>query len=224
MIEKYYDDYYKGKIKINEILKKENINKYYFNKELKSKNLKLYISYFKDIKTGENELDKILCKKYSSIVNRCNGKTTDLYGHYNNMEYLTIQQYVDFCKENTLILLKLWEKYIQSGKDFKYAISIDRLDNNEGYLKNNMQFTTVGFNSWKASLNPIKIKYQNKELYFMSCEEASRYFGFEPKYIGRILNKNINSDIIVAKTNFLTVINNKNNKNLIDYYIKNIKS
>ena len=63
MIKKYYEDYYRGKIKVKDICNKENISIYYFKKELSKNELKPYMCYFDYINIGTNDLNKILRKK-----------------------------------------------------------------------------------------------------------------------------------------------------------------
>ena len=188
MIEKYYNDYYRGKIKLKDIFKLENTNKYYIKKELKNKGLKTYISYYNNIDFGNEELNNKLKKKYSSIVNRCNGGVSDKYNHYNGMDYMNILEWISFLNDNKNLILELWKSYIENNSEIKYSLSIDRIDNTKGYTKNNIQITTHGFNSWKRGIKPIKVSSEEKIWYFMSCEEASRYFGLHGKYFRLILN------------------------------------
>lgn len=189
MISKYYYDYYRGKIRDKEINEIEGLKKGQLSKILKKLGLKTYMTYFKDIDTGDVKLNEMLRDKYASIVNRCNGMGTDKYGHYNGTEYMTIQEYVEFCNNNKDTLIEMWEQYMISGKSRKYAISIDRIDNNKGYVKGNMQFILNGFNSWKRGITPIKVTHDGVTKYFMSSEEGSRHYGLRKQTINECLRK-----------------------------------
>ena len=223
MIYGYYEDYYKGKVQGKDICKRENITYYQLEKMLKKNNLKTYVATFRDINTGVKELDKILKKKYSSIVNRCNGGTTDHYNRYKGVEYLTIIEWVEFCNSNKVKLVQMWNEYIENNRDNKYTISIDRVNNNKGYMSNNIEFVTHGFNSWKRSLKrPIKAKSINENgwKYFMTCEEGGKRFGLRPQTLGEILRKvkYHNKDYEVKEITIDEVLRNTETSSITEYY------
>ncbi len=223
MINKYYEDYYRGRIQGKAICKKEGISYYQLEKILKKYNLKTYVSTFNDINTGIKELDRVLKKKYSSVVNRCNGGSSDHYDKYKDMEYLTIMEWVKFCNDSKELLTDMWKEYLQSNKDNKYNISVDRIDNKKGYTVDNIEFVTHGFNSWKRNLKrPIKVKLisGNKWKYFMTCEEGSKYYGLRPQTLGEILRnvKYHNKDYEVIETTIDEVLRNTKTSSIMEYY------
>ncbi len=222
MIERYLNDYYKVKLSPKEICKKIDVNQTTFHRKVKKMGLLTRTQWYKKINTGIPELNQILKVKYGSMANRCNGKTTDYYGYYKGKPYMSICEWADFCNKNKNILIALWQQYINQDRDNKYAISIDRLDNNGGYVKNNMHFVTHGFNSWKRNINPIRVTEGGKDNYFMSCEEASRYYGLRKQTIGECLsNKKYHmKGYFVERETIEIVLKNKRCNDLKDYYRK----
>lgn len=188
MLEKYLNDYYTLKVSMNEIVKKENISNTKFYNFIKKKNLVSTRVYYRMIDLGDEELNRVLKDKYSSIVKRCNGNAgTHATKSYENMEYMPIYKWVEFCLRNKDVILELWKVYQTSGKDIRLAISIDRLDNSKGYAEGNLEFVSYSFNSWKRNLRPIKVVAEEVESHFFSCEEASEFFGLRRQYIGELL-------------------------------------
>lgn len=227
MFEKYLDDYYKCKIKISNIVEKEDINPSKFYTWLKQRGLFSYQEWTNKLNLKNNKLNKNCRQKYSAMVSRCSGKD-DKYGHYNGMEYPSIITYVEFCNNNKDVAEKIWEKYIGEGRNLKYALSIDRIDDTKGYTPDNMQFVTHGFNSWKRNLDrPIKAKFKDsaKWDYFMSCAEGCRYYNIRDRDFGEILNNtryhNTNYDIEVCTIE--DVLTHNNCKTIEEYYDKFIK-
>lgn len=82
-----------------------------------------------------------------------------------------------------------------------------------------------GFNSWKRTLNSIEVIFEDKKYYFMSCEEASRYFNIRNKIIGECLRqvKYCNKQYIVKRTSIENVLNFVNLKTIEEYYHDKIK-
>ena len=189
MFEKYLVDYYTKRIGATEICEIEGVPVHFFHLYLSKNNLPSRFIVLNGIDTGDKALDKTLKIKYSSMSNRCRGKATDKYGHYNGLAYMSVFEWRDFCNSNKGILLEMWCNYIDRGKKLKYAISIDRIDERKGYIIDNVQFRINGFNSWKRNLFPVKVTHNNVEMFFMSSEEASRYYGLRRQDIGECLNK-----------------------------------
>ena len=96
----YMEDYYRSKIGVKEICKLAGSSPTTFRRWMKKENLTPRQTYFKNINTGIISLDQVLKDRYSSIVNRCNGKTTDYYGKYKGLPYMTIYEWVEFCHDN----------------------------------------------------------------------------------------------------------------------------
>ena len=188
MFEKYLIDYYKSKISVKEICEKEGCVPTTFNRWLKNNGYLPRQNWLKLIDTGNEELNKNLKDRYSSMVNRCKGGYTDHYGHYNGKEYVTVYEWVEYCNANKVRLLRLWDAYITNSRSRKYSVSVDRINDEHGYLVENMQFVTHGFNSWKRNVTPLKVEHNGVANYFMTREEASRYYGLRKQTIGEILS------------------------------------
>lgn len=225
MLENYLEDYYKGKINGREISKELGISYYKFEKTLKEKGLKSYVMHFEEMNTGDEELDRLMRKKYSSIVDRCNGGHTDKYGKYNGMDYLNVIEYVEFCNDNKKELLDLWNIYLENDRELKYAISVDRINDDKGYTVDNIEFVTHGFNAWKRSIDrPIKAKRvnENEWKYFMSCAEGSVSYGLRHQVFGEILRKvkYHRKDFDVIETTVEEVLKNNGVRSVQEYYDK----
>ena len=145
-------------------------------------------AYYGMINTGIDELNQCLKSKDSNIVKRCLGKPSYLSDNYSGLYYVPIYHWVEFCNRNRCLLIKLWNKYIESGRQPSMAVSIDRIEESGGYSLDNMQFVTQGFNAWKRNINPISVEFQGVVKYFMSGAEASRYYGENHKIINGILS------------------------------------
>ncbi len=188
MFEKYLDDYYKSKIGVREICNAVGREPSTFRRYLKRNGLLNRSDWYSKIDTGIEELDQTLKTRYCSMVNRCKGKSTDYYGHYAGKDYMTICEWADFCNSNKDRLITLWNEYVLHGRNNKYSVSIDRFNNDHGYLLDNIQFVSHGFNSWKRSIRPIVVTHEGKTDYFMTCEEASAYYWLRKQTIGECLN------------------------------------
>jgi len=132
-------------------------------------------SIWKELQIKDKKLRYCLNNKYNNMRRRVSGEY-DRYYIYNGKSLLNELEFVDFCNDNRQKILNLWQCYLDSGKQLKYAVSIDRINNRKGYTKDNLQFVTHGFNSWKDELNPVKITKDNQSYYFSSAEDASRFF------------------------------------------------
>lgn len=222
MFEKYLTDYYKSAIGVKEICEKEGCVATTFNRWLKSAGYLPRQKWLKLIDTGNAELDKNLKDRYSSMVNRCKGGYTDHYGHYNGKEYVPVYEWVEFCNANKEQLLKMWDVYLKNGRSRKYSVSVDRINDDDGYVVGNMQFVTHGFNSWKRNISPLRVEHDGKVDYFMTREEASRYYGLRKQTIGEIMYgmPYHMKGYEVEKSTLLDVLNAKKVETLEEYYEK----
>lgn len=223
MFKKYLEDYYKLKISLKEICEKENVVQSTFYRYLKDNGLLSRRKYYGKINTGIKALDENLKGKYASIVKRCNGRPSYEYKkNYEGKDYMFIYEYVKFCNSQKELLKDMWKVYMNSGKEPRKAISVDRLDNNVGYLKENIEFVTHGFNSWKRNIRPIKVTHENKSRYFLSCEEGSLYYNIRRQSIGDILRGRelYNNSYTVENSTIEEVLKNSNVSNIQDYYNK----
>lgn len=190
MFKEHLDDYYKSKVGVTEICELVGSSPSTFRRWLKKNNLTPRQKYLNQINTGNDDLNQLLKNRYSSIINRCNGKTTDYYGKYKGKPYMPVYEWVNFCNANKDKLLKMWEVYKQNPtENRRYSISVDRIDNNGGYTKDNTQFVTHGFNSWKRNIFPIKVTHKNETNYFFTKEDASLFYGLRRQAIGEVYNK-----------------------------------
>lgn len=223
-LEDKFEGYYKYNVKLEEILyeffnsKEELLN--YMNKN----NYKQIRQIQSKLDINDQLLRDVLFNKYNGIVSRCHGIKDD-YKAYKGLDYINIFEWVEFCNEHKEVLIKLWNEYNLNKRNLKYAISIDRIDNSIGYLKSNMQFVTHGFNSWKSSLNPIKVEYDLETFYFMSCHEADRYFGIRERTMGEILNNKPyhKKGYCIERCCIEDVLKNRNCSSIEVYYDTNIK-
>ena len=226
-IDNLIKDYYKLKISLSEICQKENTNQSTFYRYLKSKGLKPRREYYGMIQLGDEELNSRMKDKYAGIVKRCTGKPSYKYKEsYEGKDYMTIYEWVEFCNNHKELLLRMWREYIESGKKLDKAISVDRIDNNRGYTSNNVEFVTYGYNSWKRNLKPIKVMHNSNTKYFMSCEEASNWYGVRRQSIGDLLRgvkREIGKYYDVQGVSVNEALRMNNKKSLKDYYDAFIK-
>jgi hypothetical protein len=219
MIDKYMEDYYLLKISLKEICEKEDISQATFYRQIKKKGYIPRRTIYGKINTGIKELDQKLKAKYTAIAKRCNGGHTD---NYEGLPYLNLIEWVDFCNNRKDILLKMWNEYLESDRDRKKSISIDRIDNDKGYLLTNIEFVTFGYNAWKRNIRPINVEFNGEHNYFLSCEEASKYYGITRTYIGKSLNKDdwYDKRYIASKATIDKVLRENNVSDLKEYYNK----
>lgn len=188
MIDKYIDDYYRSRIGMKELSEKLNKTPNVVYRMLRERNLEPRGRYYKQIDTGIPELDKSLRIKYNDIIQRSRGRKGLTYiNNAKSDNYITIIEWVDIINEHKSELIEMWKQYINSGKQKKKSISVDRIDNSLPYYRDNIAFETTGFNAWKRNIRPIKVTVDNESRHFMSAEEASNYYGIRRQSIGDIL-------------------------------------
>lgn len=223
-LDKYLDDLYHLKTNFEKITKQENISRSKVDNDFKQKGLITPRAYYGAIDTGIEELDFTLKQKYNSMVTRCNGNNNNKYHEiYNGMKYIPIYEWVEFCNSQKDLLIDMWDDYTLHNKELKYAISIDRIDNNKGYEKDNLQFVTHGYNSWKRNIRPISVKHNEKTNYFMSCEEGSEHYGIRRQTIGDLLRgvkRKVSDDYEVKNSTIEDVLRENNISKPIEYYNK----
>lgn len=108
---------------------------------------------------------------------------------------IKLEKFIIFCKKdkNFRILFKNWKK---SNYEYKLCLSIDRIDNNKGYVKGNLQFLTISDNSKKGHIETcsgkkkVKIEKNNIILKFESMREASRFIGGHVGLVGGAIFNN----------------------------------
>lgn len=218
------EEYYNGRISTTEVTELLGIKNYELSRYFEKRGLYTYNVWLKKLNFKNKELNAMLRNKYKGIKERCNG-INDKYGHYTGLQYLNVIQWVNFCNQNKDILEIMWEEYVNHGKNLKYAISIDRVDKNKGYVLGNLEFVPHGYNSWKDHVRPIKVEYSNETYYFLSCQEASRFFNIRNQSIGECLRKEEHRDkrFNVDLSKVETILIHSKCKTLREYYDKYIK-
>lgn len=78
--------------------------------------------------------------KYYMIRQRCEGKTN--HKSYSGLEYLSFDEWMEWNDEVHDSFMALYEDWQKSGYKRRKAPSIDRIDNNIGYKKGNLQWIT----------------------------------------------------------------------------------
>lgn len=115
--------------------------------------------YFKDNRERYREYDKlrqrndihrILNHRYRGIVQRCNGKSSRPC-RVNGKQYLSKEEWEDWCNDNMKEFMRLYRIWKASDFDRKYCPSIDRINNNKGYTKDNMQWLSLVENCSKGT-------------------------------------------------------------------------
>ena len=218
-LQKYMEDYRLMKINDTDIMNDLGVSRSTFQNYMRDSGRLTNNAVQGQLQTGNKYLDSLLRVKYNGIVKRCNG---DRKG-YGGLEYLPVNDWVEYCLDNKKQLNKMFNRYLDSGKDLRLAVSIDRIDNNKGYFVDNMQFITNGLNSFKRNINPVKVTYNNKTKYFMTAKEASRHYGVRQNTFSDMLRgveRVIGQDYEVEHSNMETVLKNNNIDSLNDYYEK----
>lgn len=173
---------------------------------------------WRELNFDDKELRKQLSTKYSSMKHRVNGESDR--EQYTGLALLSQKEFIELCNENKDRILTIWRKYLNSNRDLRYALSVDRIDNSSGYTKDNVQFVCNGFNSWKNEINPIKVKRNGQVFYFSSPAEASRKFGCREDDIREPLrdSKYNRQDIQIGEIPISELLNYHNCSSLNEYY------
>lgn len=221
-LQDYMKDYRLMKINAKDIFTAMGISRTTLYKMMKEQDYVSNQKIYEGLNTGIYNLDYMLKNKYSGIVRRCNGRKSYKYAYnYEGLEYLPINEWVDFCMNNKDDLINMYQRYIASGEDLRLAVSIDRIDNSKGYFVDNMQFITHGLNGFKRNVNPVRVTYNNETRYFMTAKEASRYYGIRQNTFGDMLrgiDRIVGQDYEVEHSDIGTVLNKNNIKSLNYYY------
>lgn len=92
---------------------------------------------------------RILNHRYNQIRQRVDGRATRDY-KVNGSKMLSREEYFEWCNENMKIFDKIYDSWRESGFARGLTPSIDRVNNNLGYVPNNMQWLTLSQNSKKG--------------------------------------------------------------------------
>ena len=222
---RHIDQYLKKEKGVTRLSKELEFSPHTFYKELKEKGFKTRKEYYSDLNFKNEELKSRLKDKYNHITNRCRQVKGHKDNYYKDMEYMRLDEWVEFCNSKKEKILELWNEYLKSGKNFKLTISIDRIDTSKGYLPSNVRFVSHGYNTWRRNIRPIKIKFEGDWHYFMSAEEGSRYFDVRRQSIGDLLRgeyRQISEEYTVKESNIEEIISHSKVNNEEEYYKKYI--
>lgn len=109
-------------------------------------NIDYYRKYDKN-RQRENK-KRILQSRYIGIVQRSCGRAIRKY-KVEGMPYLTKEEWEEWCNETADEFDRLYRIWKASGFDRHYCPSVDRIDNNRGYTKDNIQWLSVADNNRK---------------------------------------------------------------------------
>lgn len=134
------------------------INEYYVHKQMADGHLNKCKECCKEYEhnhdTKKNDLkryrtnpSRYLYHKYSGIVSRCSGK----HGHksYAGREFLSRSDWDNWCSQTMDTFLSLYHTWQKSEFKRSLAPSVDRINNEEGYVIGNLQWVTNEYNSKK---------------------------------------------------------------------------
>ncbi len=90
---------------------------------------------------------RFLQHKYIMIRQRCThpGKSR----HYYGLEFMSKEEWQEWCEQSYGTFISLYRNWQEAGCPRRLAPSIDRIDNNKGYVKGNLQWLTQVANSKK---------------------------------------------------------------------------
>lgn len=100
-----------------------------------------------DIKRYRTNPDRYLKHKYYMMKRICLGKSN--HKSYNGMEILTYDEWMEWTKKTYDVFIELFRLWQDGGYNRRLAPSIDRIDNEKGYVVNNMQWLTNHENTLK---------------------------------------------------------------------------
>ena len=112
------------------------------------------------------------------------------------------------------------EQYKTIRQRVEVCNSIDRLDNNKGYISSNLHLLPTVSILGRIPLEPILVERKGQTDYFMSCSEASRFYGIRLQAIGEVLRgkryaiKGYAVKLITKEE----VLKNKPANTLVEYY------
>lgn len=111
-----------------------------------SKNKEYYHEY--DRKRQRYDIKRILCHRYNSLKQRSEGRAIRKM-RVEGMPFLSKIEWDEWCEENMDEFMRLYKIWEASDFSQRYAPSVDRIDNNRGYEKDNLQWLSVVENFYK---------------------------------------------------------------------------
>lgn len=138
-------------------------------------------------------IKNIWMSKYHALRQRSLGE----YGRQTNATgkpFLSEKEYEDWCISTMDIFLSLWGNWVKSGFDRRLTPSIDRINNDGGYSKDNIQWLTMDDNIKKyhqeeAEKRGKVIAEKDGEVWkFNSPKEAYTTLGLLQSKVCQVLN------------------------------------
>lgn len=133
-----------------------------------------------DIKRYRTNPDRYLKHKYYMIRRRCQLKYRggrikgkQYRNSYYGREFLSQQEWEEWCEQSKKTFLALWSNWVESGWDRNKSPSIDRIDNRLGYIVGNLQWTTA-FGNTQRYLEDL-YKEKGEVVAYKDGKEIGRY-------------------------------------------------
>ena len=110
-------------------------------------------------------------------------------------QVLSKDEWLEFCQNSGDKLDELIDKWQKSGYSRELSPSIDRIDNNLGYEKGNLQWLSLIDNTMKfryeqlGGVRKVKVLGGDKVIFFRSQRKAAEYLGVDRKTISKAIKK-----------------------------------
>jgi hypothetical protein len=107
------------------------------------------------------DIHSFLRVKYDKLMNRVNGHSKK---RYEGMRLIPRQEFYDWAL-NEKNLFYLYHNWIRGGYQLKDMPTVDRIDNNGGYVQNNIRWLTQSKNSsLGGKLGGYHMQIKNKQI------------------------------------------------------------
>ncbi len=150
-------------------------------RENRIKRKKYYDNY--DQRRYRNDILRFWKLKYSGMRRRINGLNNG--SRYVGKALLSKKKFLDWCEKTKQKFMKLYRNWVKNNYQQKFSPSIDRINNNMGYVINNLQWITQRDNSSKG----IREKPRPEICTVKECEEKHRALGLCNKHWTRQYKK-----------------------------------
>jgi hypothetical protein len=128
-----------------------------------SKNREYYRDY--DVKRQRMNIKRILNHRYNSLKARCDyefaaSKSQNYTAR--GMAYLSKEEFIEWANETMNDFMELYNNWASKGFKRADCPSVDRINGNLGYTKNNMQWLTQSENSSKRKYDSHPFLISNR--------------------------------------------------------------